>query len=665
VSKLPYFPSVSAVLLCFFPLLLISQEPEEIGTVVVSATKHETSVRTVSTTATVITAEELQRKGHTDLVEALRDIVSFDIAQAGGPGGLSYPQLRGLPGKFMVVMIDGVRVNDPTDANGGVSTMLSHLTVRDIERIEVIRGPQSPLYGSNAASGVINIITRRGSGKGNMNVSFEGGSLNSQHLATGFGIEKNAFSVSAAQEYIYNEGNLDLERYRNYTSSVKAAYDYSDILTWESLVRYTRVEYNYAELKETFSGPLWTQQLPDPNQSLEIDYMVIGNRLRHRLSENWLHELSVGISWRDRKSLDVNDGLLGQVRAPWDGFSLDWMNFYNQGDQVPVYDDGDSRPYGYKGMNYDFDYRHTVTLTGGRISDVLSAGFEYQLQDYSQWGKYGSLEKDLGTVSFYLHNQALFLNDALSLNTGVRHDNHQKTGSSTTGLFGAAYDIKSLGLILRANVGSAFRAPAIFELFSPAFGNLDLDPETSLTYEFGLEKYMLDRKFRVMAATWHTEIDHAIVWVMTDPNLFTGHYMNFDQAKSDGLEAVIELKPSPSWIFGLNYTYTDSRKFDAAAGIWSRNVQLPFNKFNLNLTYLYKGASVSVDGYWVDGTRLRWNGVHKMDSYLKLDLTSRIPLGGHVTATLKFRNLLDQDYQEAVGYLESGITAFGGIELHY
>jgi len=664
--------ALNSTLLCFNLLFLVlfphpsrAQESRDLGTIVVSATKHESSIRNLSTTVTVITAEELQRKGHKTVVEALRDIVSFDISQTGAPGGLSSPQMRGLTGKHMVVMIDGVRVNDPTDANGGVGTLFSHLSTVDIERIEVIRGPQSPLYGSNAGSGVINIITRRGSGKGSMNFSYEGGSLNSHRVSSGFSIERSGLSVNAVHEYSYNEGNLESVRFRNQTSSFKLAYDYKDILTVENLVRYNRVEYNFADFRETFFGPLWTAQLPDPNQELEIDYMVIGNRLTHHVNANWQQELRLGVSWRDRKTLDVNDSLLGYVRSPWDGFTLDWVNFYNQGDKVPVLDEGDGKPYGYKGIFYDLDYRHTFLLSGERFSDVLSLGFEYQFQDYNQWGKYGSLNKNLGTSSVYLHNQALFLDDALSINAGARYDQHQEAGGSTTGLFGVAWDINRAGLILRANVGSSFRAPSVFELFNSDFGNTDLEPETSLSYEFGLEKYMPDNKFRLMLSTWHTKVNDAIVWVMTDPSLFTGHYLNFNKAESDGLEALLELRPHPDWKVGFNYTYTDSRKYDASLGKWSRNVQIPYNKFNLNLTYLYRGATLSLDGYWVDGNRLRWNGVEKMESYFKLDFTARLPLGGPAVGTLRIRNLLDADYVEAVGYREAGINAFGGIELHF
>ncbi|HLA40856.1 MAG TPA: TonB-dependent receptor plug domain-containing protein, partial [Candidatus Glassbacteria bacterium] len=131
----------------------LAQNPADIGTIVVSASKYETSLRSVSTSATVITHAELLERGWRSVDEALRGIVGFDIAQQSGPGGLSFPQLRGLPGKYLVVMIDGVRVNDPTDPNGGVGTLFSHLTTADIERIEIVRGPQSPLYGSNAATG--------------------------------------------------------------------------------------------------------------------------------------------------------------------------------------------------------------------------------------------------------------------------------------------------------------------------------------------------------------------------------------------------------------------------------------------------------------------------------------------------------------------------------
>jgi len=663
------FPITCLFFISLFPLSAQAQETEETPTILVTATKYETGIRSLSTSATVITAEEIRRKGHRNVVEVLRDQVGFDITQTGGPGGLSYPQLRGLVGKFMVVLIDGVRVNDPADPNGGAGTIFSHLTTEEIERIEVVRGSQSPLYGSNAAAGVINIITRTGHGTGELRASYEAGSLNSQRVNFGYGIEKQGFRFRFDQGITATDGVIDLETYRNYSAGVKLGYRKTRVFDWESLVRFTRMEQNFAEFNENFDGEFggrfWAVQLPDPGQENVFDYTTVANRFRHSIKDGWQHELNVGLSVRDRRTVDPDNGLLGSMPAPYDGFTLDWATFYNKGQAVPVYDvPWGPANYSYKGTNYDIDYRHTFLLSGENASDILTAGFEYLYQDYEQRGTYGDLAENIYTASIYAHNQTLLLEEALSLNAGVRYDSHRETDASTTGMVGLAYDIRGAGLILRANLGSAFRAPSVFELFSPN-GNLDLDPETSLSYEFGIEKYALEKKFRLGMSYWFSKADDLIAWVMTDPNLWLGHYMNFDRAESKGLEASIEARPHPGWRFGLNYTYTDSRKYDSANGRWSRNVQLPFNKLNLNLTWLFRKNSVSLDGYWVDSSRLRWNGVDRMDSYFKLDLTGRIRLYKHFTGTLRLLNLFDKDYYEAMGYKEAGFGAFAGIELAY
>jgi vitamin B12 transporter len=643
---------------------------EDLGTVVVSAAKHETPLTSVSTGATVITGEELRLRGREDLAEALRDIVSFDLGQAGGPGGLSAPQLRGLPGKFMVVMIDGVRVNDPTDANGGVGTLLSHLTTGDIARIEVIRGPQSPLYGSNAAAGVINIITRAAEGEKRFRSFYEGGSLSSQRANIGTSLGGRGFHLRADQEVTATGGLIELEKYRNYTTSLKLGYADAGPVEWETLVRYTRMRLDFSEFNENFDGgyggAFWSSQVPDPRQSNRFGYTVIGNRLKHRINGNWQHELNLGISSRDRRTVDPDDGLLGWMTAPYDNFSLDWTNFYTKGQQVPVYDTPwGAQDYRYRGTNYDLDYRHTLLLSGARVSDILTGGFEYLYQDYAQFGTYGALDGHLYTASLYLHNQTLLAGDALSVNSGLRYDHNRETDPSFTGMLGLAYDIRPAGLILRANVGSAFRAPSVYELFNPSNGNLGLKPEESVTWETGIEKYALDKKLRLSLGYWSSSVDQVIIWVMTDPANYTGRYLNFDKAESRGLEAVIEMRPLTEWKVGFNYTYTDSRKYDRASGRWSRIVQVPYNKFNLGLSWQRGGNSVSLDSYWVDGSRLRWNGIDKMAGYFKLDLTARKPLTSQFTATLRVRNLLDRDYFENMGYREAGITAYGGVEFRY
>ncbi|MFH1071102.1 MAG: TonB-dependent receptor [Candidatus Glassbacteria bacterium] len=663
----------SAPRFLLFPLFLLitgrtapAQQPADIGTVVVSAAKHETSLRSVSTTATVITRNDMLEHGYRTADEALRSVVSFDIAQQGGPGGLSFPQMRGLPGKYLVVMIDGVRVNDPTDPNGGVGTLFSHLTTDDIERIEVIRGPQSPLYGSNAATGVINIITAAGSGNGEFKVSYEGGSLASHRLNFGYRIEEGPWSLRADQNITDTDGVIDLESYRNLTTSVKLGYRKPGTVEWESLVRYAKSSQNYAELIENYGGKLYAFQLPDPNQKNDFDYLTVGSRVRHRINSFWQHELNFGVSDRNRRTVDRNDGQLGSVPAPYDNFTLDFMSYYNLGQTVPVFDTpwGES-DYTFEGRQYDFDYRHILSAATETASDIFTTGFEYIYQDYRQSGTEGPLARNIGMVGFYLHNQTLLLQDALSLNSGFRYDDHQQTGGHSTGMFGASYDMKEIGLVLRGNLGSAFRSPSIYELFLDApygTGNPDLSPETSFTWEFGIEKYASDCRIRLMAAAWHTRVDNAIIW-QTDPLTYTGTYFNADKAESRGLEAGLGLKPHPNWKFGVNYTYTDSRK--KSGGLWSRNVQLPYNKVNLNAAFLYRSCSLSLDGYWVDGSRLRWNGLDRADSYFKLDLTGLFPVCENFTLTFRARNLLDEDYVEEIGYREPGRTVFGGIELRY
>ena len=661
--KLPPLRSIISIFL--FPLFAFAQDVEDLGTIVVTATKSETALRHVSTTTTVITREEILRRGHKTAVEALRDVVSFDINHSGGPGALSAPQMRGLTGRFMVVMIDGVRVNDPSDANGGVGTIFSHLTTEDIERIEVVRGPQSPLYGSNAAAGVINIITRSGTGDGEIKASYEAGSLNSQQISLGYNIRKERFKFRADQGITATNGVIALEKYRNYTTSLKIGYQKENNFIWETLIRYTRMNRNFAEFQENYSGKFWAVNIPDPNQKNEFDYTTVGNKLIHRIKDFWQHQFNFGISARERRTIDGSDGQLGTRIAVEDEFGWDGSPLYRKGDIVPVFDFGPA-DYSYRGVNYDFDYRHTFTTSAEYVSDILTAGFEYLSQNYKQKGTYGDMDGDISIASVYIHNQALFLDEALSLNSGLRRDDHDQAGGSTTGLLGLACDIASAGLILRANMGNAFRAPSIFELYSSAFGgNPDLKPEKSYTYEFGLEKYASNKMFTFMLATWHAEVDDAIVWAWTGPGSYEGKYMNIDRAQSDGVELGLRLNPGPNWIFGFNYTYTDSRKYSSASGTWSRNVQLPYNKFNLNATWLFRGASLSVDGYWVDDTRLRWNGLDKMESYFKLDLAGRIPQNKNFIWTFRATNLFNEDYYEGMAYREAGLCAFAGIELHY
>ena len=657
--------SVLLTLFCFASL----GAQTDAGTVVVSAAKHETSLRSVSTTATVVTAEQIEQRGYRNVAQILRNELSIDIAQSGGPGGLSYPQVRGLPGKYLVVLIDGIRVNDPSDANGGVGTIFSHLTTGDIERIEVIRGAKSSLYGSNAATGVINIITRKGRGDGELKLSYEGGSLSSHRVDFGYSIEQAGWSLRADQNITGTDGVIDGEEYRNFTTSVKLGYDNGGTFEWETLVRHANTEQKYAELHENYFGPAWTFQIEDPNQQNNFDYTTIGTKVGHAIFDNWRQELNFGFSHRDRKTADPDDGQLGTMPAPYDGYTENYADYFDKGQPVPVFDEASygTKAYEFTGTNIDVDYRHTATFSGPSADDILTAGFEYLYRDYDQSGDLGVLSQNVGNVAGYMHNQLLLLENALSINAGLRFDEHQQAGNSTNGSIGAAYDLRRIGLVLRANYGSAFRAPAVYELFASTLytvGNPDLKPEKIKTLEFGFEKYSWEGKFRLLASTWHSNAEDAIVSVSIDPSIFLSSYENADKAVSDGVEMGVIAAPLPNWQFGFNYTYTDSRRF-AVDNTSKRMVQVPYNKFNLNATWLYKGATVSVDGYWVDGSRLRWNLTDKIDSYFRLDLTARTPITKKIDLSLRVRNLLDEDYNESYGMKEAGLCVYGGLTFRY
>ena len=659
------FSLIAAV--CLISSLAVSPvfPDDNTPTVVVTATRHATDISNVSTFTTVIDSHEIQLRGHDNTAEALRDIAGFDISQTGGPGGISAPQIRGLTGKWMLILIDGVRMNDPADANNAVGTILSHLSTADIERIEVVRGPQSPLYGTNAAAGVINIITKKGRGDGNFRFKYEGGSLNSHRVDGSYSVNKNGFGFQATQSYTYTEGNVDLEYYRNNTTSIKGSYS-NEILDWTSSVRYTNMERNFGEFVENYSGDAYGYEFADPNQVNNYDYMTIGNTLTHKINDFWSQTASFGVGWRDRQTRDIDDGILGVFPSPYDGFSLDWITFYDKGTPVPVLDNMYSAyAYGYKGTNYDADYRHNLAWSGDNYSDILTAGITYLGQNYEQWGDYGSLEKDLSTISIYAHNQALLSDEALAINTGVRLDDQQETDANFSAMAGISYDIRNLGLLLRANVGSSFRTPSIYEVYEPQYGNLDLEPETALSYEFGLEKYSTDKSCKIGINYFHNRIEDMILWKMVDPATYSYSYINVDEAESKGIEATIAIYPYDNLSVSVNYTYTDSRVFDQSLDVWSRQVQVPYNKLNLNLTYSNARGSISLDSYFVDDSRLRWNKVNRMDSYTKIDITGRLNVNDTLTGIIKLRNILDEDYYETWGQKETGLAAYGGLELNF
>ena len=636
---------------------------------VVTATKMDRRAENLTDSVTVITEEEIEQKNFTDFTEILRYTPGVEFKQAGGPGQFNYPKLRGFGGGHFLTVIDGMKINEPL--SGDVGHFLGQLDPHIVGRVEVLRGPQSALYGSNTTSGVFAVTTKEPLPGIHFSLGGEYGSLDwKKGFASARG-SRDGFGYSFNAAYTDSEGVHDHETYENFTPHAKLTYA-TDVFSIEGSFFYMNATFNFAELNESYAAdspetPWWAFQTPDPNNENEYDHYLGTVNLRHQINRNLRHKAVVGWHRKDSTLLDKNDGLLGYEPAPVDNFTLDYVNYYNKGEIVPVFDDGSPEPANFRNENLMFDYNFIIDGPLENIVDnSLLLGYEYLTMKGEKWGKFGDASDEAYNHSFYINDQMLLLEEALVLSAGLRYDEHETYGGETTGKIGAAYTFRPWASTFFTNFGTSFRAPTFSNLYDPKYGNPDVRPEEGWTGEGGLRQDLFDRRVYAELVYWYSKLEDVIVYDSQYPRQpgveGTGAYTNRDEAETEGVEFTIYWFITDPLTLSGNYTYTES---------WSekdserfRTVQIGRNKFNLDLTYAQDRYTLNLHTYYTD-PRLRWKGDVEMDSYFRVDVSGRYRVRDGLALYGRVENLFDDKTEEALGFESPGIYAIAGMEWNF
>lgn len=667
-TRLLYHVLLTVCILSFVTSVSAGDDLTSMEEIVVTGTKIEKKIENLTDSVTVITADEIEKNNFTDFTEILRSTPGVEFKQAGGPGQFNYPKLRGFSQGHFLVVIDGVKVNEAM--SGGVSNLLGQIDPQIIEKIEILRGPQAAIYGSNTTAGVIVITTKKGTKRPEIKVGGEAGSLDwrKDYASVRGSSDKLRYSLYAGDTD--SGGVHEYEYFKDFSSNLNLGYKFSDSFNIDGSFMYTDSEFNYAELRESYaddspSTPWWSFQLPDPNSLSASDYYNGSIKMQHKITDSLKQTLTLGYYKHKKKGLDEDDGYLGSVIAPVDNFTLDWVNYYNKGDIVPVYDKGDGKPYYYRNENYLADYNFIWDWElGPDTLNTFLLGTEFQKQEGKKWGKYGEIEKDLNNYSFYLNDQVLMLNGDLVFSFGVRNDHHEEFGNQVTGKAGISYTFQAAGTTLYGDYGTSFKAPTFSNLYDPKYGNKHLDPEKGKTYEFGVRQSLLQKRLNLESAYWHTKLNDAIAFVYginPDPAII-GMYDNRDAARSQGVEASLSFNLTDSLTFRGNYTYTDAKS--EKDGETFRTVQIARNKFNLDLAYDINKLHLNIHGYY-SGPRLRWKGDKEMDSYFRTDVAARAGITENWVVYARAENIFNENIVEGLGYEQPGVYAVAGLEWKF
>ena len=624
-----------SVLFLLMPFSALAQT-EPVGMapdVVVTADRYPTDPDKVTSSYTVITNEEMQRRQLRTAAQVLRTVPGVSVQQSGGPGTQTSIFVRGANSNHTLVLIDGITANDPSSPNGAID--FAHLLTENLDRIEVVRGPMSTLYGSQAIGGVVNLVTKAGEGPMNGAAFTELGTRlwsNSgayvrgsegrfnYNITTAFAYTPNDTPVPA--RFTPNGGFVDIDPYRNITLASRLGFDINDNthLTWFSRYIDTQVKFDQVGLEDP-NATEFTQQLFN---RVELDGSYFDGRWKPVIGVNYS-----SIYRHDQDFASLQNPFPFTQDSYFSGRRLqaDWKNLVSIVEQLDVI------------AGIDFDQQWAYNNADG----VQGWGA------MAQTGFYGQIRANPFS--------------GFNLNAGGRVDVNNTFGTVSTWRAGASYLWAPTDTKIKGSYGTAFKAPSLFELYGAGFfcaGNRNLQPEYSSGYELGVEQGLFNRKVRAGITYFFNSYTNLIQC----PPPFTS-LQNVSNAQSEGFEVFVHISPF-SWL-DLHFEYTNliARNVDANQPLVRRpdntfdirgeirpweNVLLGFGVFHVENRYDFDvttGAIVQPSPY----TLLRFTAAY--------DVTPKVQLFARA------ENVLNQVYEEPEGFQAPYFQAFFGVKAKF
>ena len=620
--------------------------------VVVTATRLPTPLASTTAAVTVLTGDELKAHGFATVADALRLLPGADIVETGPRGGATSLFLRGGESGYVRVLLDGVALNPPGEAYD-----FANLTTDDVERIEIVRGPASVLYGSDAVSGVVQVFTRQGLGPAHWEAGARGGTFGSRGLDLGVagGGAGGGAAGSLSWSHFTTDGIYAFNnRYRNDVASGSVSLAPDARTTARANVRYTDDVYHYPT---------------DP-------------------SGNVVHHNQYATGRQLVASLDAGRYITARVEGR---LLLGMTEGRGRVDQEP---DGPGDTLGFYGFqSYDRLSRRSAdarlnlyaapgtVLTGGAALETEAERSSNASQ--SQFGpSSGSLVVSRWNRAYYA--QAVSdLSERLALNAGLRLEDNRAFGTFLTYRVGVAY--RRGGTRLRAALGSAFKEPSFFENYATGYviGNPALKPERTASWDAGLEQSLVAGRLW-LSATWFAQrFRDLIQYTSTAPVSGGPNYYNVAAANASGLELEARAYPARGLDLTARYTYLATRAADsgfdgATFALGRRLLRRPTHAASLDAAYGtpgQAGASLTVqyvgdrddeDFSVFPGRRVVLRG------YVRVDLVGELPLLAgrgarpRVTATARVENLFDERYEQVLLFparrraLSVGMRVAGG-----
>ncbi|MFY9893689.1 MAG: TonB-dependent receptor [Xanthobacteraceae bacterium] len=627
------------------------------NSVVVSPTTVPTPADQSASSVTVITGADIESQQWRTIPDALMAVPGLNVVQAGGPGGLTSVFIRGTNSNHVKVLIDGVDVSDPS--NPTQTFDFGQLLTGDIARIEILRGPQSGLYGSDAIGGVISITTKNGEGPPKVIATVEGGSFGTFNQRAGLSGSQDNFNYvfnvqhfSSTQTPVTPLNELapgehrNNDTYDNWTYSTKLGANLTDNFTVNFVGRYT-------DSRLGFTGEDYVDFFPPAPEALQ--------------------------------STQVDRQFYGRGEAVWSLFDGRFKNFFGVNYTNSWSWNLDPNPDSFNappavappttnlGQRTQYDWRGEARVAQGQtlvfgLQDKTESLWTNSTGTFNAFGTYTptTTTAQTGDKAGWVELQSAF-SDRFFLVSNIRYDDNESFGPHTTWRVAPAFIVPGTETKLKATYGTGFKAPTLTELYvnNPSFlvvGNPDLLPETSKGYDVGFEQPLLHDRLRFGATYFHNDITNLIEGT-TDPTTLVSTYVNVGQATTRGAETFAALALSSRVNLRADYTYTEAR--DDLTGL--ELLRRPKN--TASITALWKATDrltvtgqVLYVGPWLDYNR---PGTAELmaPGYTLVNLAANYAVTERISVFARINNLFNQQYEDPLGFLRPGFGIYGGVTV--
>lgn len=611
-------------------------EDADSDNIVVTASRGETPLSQVGQSVTIITADDIQTRQSTAVVDLLRTVPGVTFTRNGGIGTSTSVNIRGADSDHTVALIDGVKLNDPSSPGSGFN--FGNLLTGNIGRIEVVRGSQSVLWGGQAIGGVVNIITREPTEALTLNANAEYGWRDTGQVVGNASGKFGPVSASVGAGYLrsdsfstYNEARGATERdgYENYGANVKFNIMLSDAISVDLRGWYS----NGTVGIDGFPAP--TFAFGDTNETAETEELVGYAGLNVALFDGRFHNR---FAYAHTDTARGNVDLSGAT--PFQTFDA-------------------------KGENERLEYQGNFDITEGY---GLTFGAESEKSSFRTSSFGGPISRADARIDSFYGQLSVSPVTGLTLTAGARYDDHDTFGGKTALAANGVYSPNDGKTTIRASYGEGFKAPSLFQLFS-GYGNTALTPETSKGWDAGITQKLLDGAIEVGATWFHRNTRDQIVFIscpLPQSGICTdrpfGTYDNVARTRAQGLEFGLILKPVDALTMQANYSWIDAENSTNGLQLARR----PSQSVNAAIDYewafgLETGATVTHVGNSFDNA----SNTRRLDGYVLVDIRASLPVTQGISLYGRIENLFDEQYETIFRYGTPRRAAYAGVRLNF